>query len=100
MDYRVTWTPQAKADLKSIGDYIARDSKVYASNFVKKLRQAARALRYFPKRGRVVPEYEDPEVRQILLRKYRIIYRVKESSVEIVRIIHGARDLKTAMESQ
>ena len=52
---------------------------------------AARSLATFSERGHVVPEYEDRTIREIIVRHYRLIYRVQPERVEVLRIIHGAR---------
>jgi toxin ParE1/3/4 len=43
-------------------------------------------------RGRIVPELEQPHIRELLVRRHRLIYEVFESKVEILAFIHGARD--------
>jgi plasmid stabilization system protein ParE len=48
-------------------------------------------LELFPYSGRVVPEYNQPNLREIIYQNYRVIYRVKTGLIEIVRITHGAR---------
>jgi len=47
----------------------------------------------FAERGRPVPEYEDPTVRELVVRKYRLVYRLAALRVEILRVIHGAREM-------
>jgi len=48
----------------------------------------------YPKVGRIVPETNDETVRELLYQRYRIIYRVKGDSIEMLSVIHGARDLE------
>jgi len=48
----------------------------------------------FPKMGRIVPELENLEIREIIYRNFRVVYRLKENILEIIRIIHGSRHLK------
>jgi toxin ParE1/3/4 len=57
-------------------------------------RDAARSLRQFANRGRVVPEENDPSIRELFVQSYRLIYRVHGSEVQIIGFIHGARDLR------
>jgi plasmid stabilization system protein ParE len=45
----------------------------------------------FPEMGRIVPEYKNPSLREKILGDYRIVYRLKENSIEIVIIVHGSR---------
>jgi addiction module RelE/StbE family toxin len=93
MDREIVWTLRATADLESIVEYIFRDSEFYATAVARELVTAARSLTTHAERGRMVPEYEDPTVREIIVRRYRLIYRVKPERIEVLRIIHGARQM-------
>jgi toxin ParE1/3/4 len=97
MDREVVWSLLASADLESLVEHIFRDSEFYAAAVARELVAAARSLATFSERGRVVPEYEDPTVRQVIIRRYRLIYRVRSDRVEVLRIIHGARQLPPAV---
>lgn len=94
MDREVIWTDSAWNDLQEIADYIAKDSAHYAAAFVREARDAARSLTTLSERGRVVPEMNDPTIRELFVRSYRLIYQVKISQVTIIGLIHGARDLQ------
>lgn len=93
MDWQVKWTQLAWTDLESIAEYIARDSKNYASAFVREVREASRSLRKFPERGRIVPELNDTSIRELLIGSYRLIYKIENENVFIIAFVHGARDL-------
>jgi toxin ParE1/3/4 len=93
MDREIVWTLRATADLESIVEYIFRDSEFYATAVARELIAAARSLTTFAERGRMVPEFEDPTVREIIVRRYRLIYRVKPQRIEVLRIIHGAQQI-------
>jgi len=93
MDRRVVWTDAAWNDLETAADYIAKDSPRYAGAFVREIRAAARSLVQFSERGRVVPEFGKPEIRELLVRSYRLVYTVTTDTVRILGFIHGARDL-------
>jgi toxin ParE1/3/4 len=93
MARRVTWTESAGQDLKEIWEYIARDSLMYAGTFVRKAREAARSLNDSSERGRVVPEYDTPDIRELIVGNYRLVYQVTADDVFILRFIHGARQL-------
>lgn len=89
----VIWTETALKDLDQAAEFIARDSKFYAAAFVREARQAARSLKRFSDRGRVVPEVGKPEIRELLVRRYRLVYKMEGTNkIYIVRFIHGARD--------
>ena len=99
MAYRVVWSPRALDDADSIASYIARDSTAHASAVVGKIIRATRILRRFPHAGRIVPEFEDPELRERFVYSYRIIYRVHGPIVTIAAVIHGKRQLETVEPS-
>ncbi len=88
---RIIWSPNASDDLESICEYIAIDSKYYARLFAKRVIKAIERLIVFPESGRIVPEYNLRNIREIIYQNYRIVYRVKSETVEIVTIVHGAR---------
>jgi toxin ParE1/3/4 len=68
---QVHWTEIALADLKEVHDYIARDSAYYAAAFVGRVCVSAASLNHFPRRCRMVPEFDDPAVRDMIIGKYR-----------------------------
>ena len=90
---KIIWTKPAVQDLESIKAYIAKDSEYYAIRFVEKVIEAIDELQDLPLRGRSVPEAEEGNIRELLFRNYRIIYRVETESISILTIIHGSRDL-------
>ena len=87
----IRWTLQAAEDLESIADFISQDSPHYARLFVIDVLEAVERLSNFPKSGRVVPEVDDPVIREIILGNYRIIYRATGNSAEILTVYHGSR---------
>jgi plasmid stabilization system protein ParE len=76
-----------------VADYIARDSAFYAATFVQEVKEAAASLVDFAERGQIVPEFGDESIRELLVRSYRLIYKVSEKQVLILTLIHGARRL-------
>jgi len=88
---RIIWSPDAAADLEDICDYIAKDSEHYARVFAQEVINAIERLLLFPESGRIVPEYNQKDMREIIFQNYRIVYRIKSDAVEIVTITHGAR---------
>ncbi|MEN6627695.1 MAG: type II toxin-antitoxin system RelE/ParE family toxin [Candidatus Sumerlaeia bacterium] len=87
----VRWTPQAADDLQSIIEFAAHDSPAYARLLAIDIFEAIEQLATFPRSGRMVPEIQSPEIRELLLGNYRMIYRAKPEVVEILTIYHGAR---------
>jgi addiction module RelE/StbE family toxin len=88
---RIIWSPDAAADLEAICEYIAKDSEYYARVFAQGVVNTVERLLIFPESGRVVPEYNRKDLREIIFQNYRIVYRIKSDAVEIVTITHGAR---------
>jgi addiction module RelE/StbE family toxin len=91
----VIWSTPARNDLKQIYDYIAKDSKYYATNVVEKIITKAENLNEFPEIGRVVPEIGDDNVRELVIYSYRLIYEVVPDNVQILAIIHGKRNFSS-----
>jgi len=100
MDRRVVWTETAWSDLELVVTYIAKDSSHYAAAFAREPRDASRSPSQLSNRGRAVPEFDDPTVREIFVRSYRLIYTVTEDAVYILGFVHGARDLKALWERE
>lgn len=94
MDRKVIWSYEATADLGSLAEYIERDSVFYAAAFVKEILNASRSLNKFSERGRIVPELTNPNIRELFVREYRLIYSIEEPRVIILGLIHGKRDPK------
>ena len=86
------WSPRSLLDLEGIRVHIARDSEVYAALVVQRLIAAAERLPDFPKQGRVVPEIGDETLRELIIRPYRLVYRISEGErVAIVTVFRASR---------
>lgn len=90
---KIQWTDPASDDVVAIRDYISRDSDHYAQQFASRIIEIVDELADFPRRGRHVPESDDPDVRELLFQNYRIMYRVEPERVLVLAVVHGARDL-------
>jgi addiction module RelE/StbE family toxin len=90
----VRWSEQASGDLEAIHSYIARDSPFYASRTVEQMLQAIDRLEQFPELGRMVPEFQRPDIRELIVGAYRIVYQRETDTVGLVTIVHGARLLR------
>jgi plasmid stabilization system protein ParE len=94
----IRWSPKAAQQLEAIVEYIGRDSERYATIFARKILQIVKFIPSYPRAGRVVPEYDDVNLREKIHRGYRIVYRLTPQAIEIVSICHGSRLLKNAMQ--
>jgi toxin ParE1/3/4 len=89
---KIVFSPLAKLDLKEIIDFIKRDSLHYAILESKKIQAAINGLMKHSLMGRVVPEIENNQYRELIFRNYRIIYRiVSEEQINILTIHHHSR---------
>jgi len=89
--------PQAIRDVDDIWLYIAEHDPIAATRMVDRLITQVARLADFPNSGRARPEI-GMDARGIVVGKYLVLYRVTSEAVEIVRVIHGARDLSGALE--
>ena len=93
MGYQVALSPSARRDLRAIVRYISLDSPERAVTFGQFLLNSTKRLADFPEMGRVVPEFDDPSIRGIVVRSYRVIHRIDHADcrVDVARFWHGAR---------
>ena len=90
---RVAWTDQASQMLDEAVAYIAQDSRLAAEGLLTEALHAADSLDTFSERGRVVPEFGQANIRQLLVRRYCLLYEVTPDEVQILAFVRGARDL-------
>ena len=89
----VYWTRNAKGELRAIHDYIAQNSPQYAQGMVDRITRRTEQLASQPQLGAVVPEYSEASIRELLVYPYRVLYRIGASRVEVLSVVHGARQL-------
>ena len=98
---KIRWTEKSSTHLMAIHDYIAKDSKTYATRFIKSLIKASSKLEIMPRCGRIVPEFETYGFREVIYKSYRIIYRIiDDDNVEILAVVHGAREIKPIFQEE
>ena len=88
---RVVWTRRAVENLEAIRTYIVRSSERYAALHAERLFAAADRLQHFPESGRIVPELQRPDIREVLVGSYRIVSLVGPGVVHVLPVFHGAR---------
>jgi addiction module RelE/StbE family toxin len=95
--FRVQWAEAAVRDLEELISYIAADSSLNAERILDKLEKRAQTLESTPVRGRVVPELAHFGIRnwrELIVKPYRIIYRIDEDTVNVLAMLDGRRDLQ------
>ena len=86
---RVIWSPLALERVNEIADYIAENNLEAAKLFVLDVFGAVDRLKAFPNSGRVVPEVKRQNIREIIFKNYRVVYRVERKRVSILTVRHG-----------
>ena len=87
----VHWTDTAIAHLVAIYERIAQDASLYAQRMVDRLTKRSEQIATFPESGRMVPEYEAPDIREVIESPYRIIYRIKADQIDVLAVVHSAQ---------
>lgn len=88
---KVNWTAAARAQLRDIHTFIDRSSPQYAKKIVDRLTRRSLQIATFPRSGRVVPEANDVNIREVFEGSYRIIYHLLDDEVDIIAVVHSAR---------
>jgi addiction module RelE/StbE family toxin len=91
---QISWTKKSLKDLRAINDYISLDSSFYSALFISKLISRVDQLIEFPESGRMVPEKNVHEIRELIEGNYRIFYRLQKEKITILRIHNAARRIK------
>ncbi len=95
---KVYWANRAKDRLKLIHDYISEDSPKLALRVVDRLTARSMQLNELANSGRKVPEYQRNDVREILDRPYRIIYKIKSDRIDVLTVMHYRQILPADIE--
>ncbi|MBK6422856.1 MAG: type II toxin-antitoxin system RelE/ParE family toxin [Gemmatimonadetes bacterium] len=85
----ILWTATAVGHLAAIHEYISQTSPFYADRMVQRILARGPQLTTFPDSGRAVPEVGRSDIREVIEGPYRVIYRVTESQVAVLAVVHG-----------
>ena len=77
--------------LLAIYEWIARDSPLYALQIMDNLTKRSQQMSDFPFSGRMVPEFEVQDLREVIEGAYRIIYRVTADQIDVLAVVHGTQ---------
>ncbi len=92
----VNWTTLSLENINDIAGFISNDSLKYAELFVEKIFERVKILENFPKSGRVVPEINNENIRELIFGNYRIVYKLYETYLDILTVHHSARLLSNS----
>lgn len=88
---KVHWTDTAVEHLAAIHAYVSQSSPTYAQRVVDRLTRRSQQISDFPLSGRTVREFDMPQIRQVIEGPFRIIYHIKPDQIDVLAVIHGAR---------
>ncbi len=91
---KIRWTRESLLRLFEIEDFIAQDSPDRARQFVDQLIEHAESIPDNPFSGRIVPEISNTDIRELIFKKYRIVYRINENDIDILTVFEGHRLLR------
>jgi len=91
---KLAWSARAREDLRDIHRYIALDDPRAARRWVARLREKIKMACSVPRVGRIVPEYEDDLLREMIEGTYRIIYTITPTTIYVVTVLEGHRLLR------
>ena len=86
---KIKWTQKAQSDLVGIARYIQADNVDAAKRLLINLRKRVLLLQDNVFLGRVVPEVSNKMIREVIYKNYRIIYRIKSDTIEIITVFEG-----------
>lgn len=90
----VTWSDHAKADLRHIHDFIAAGSRHYAKTVTQGIVDKTMRLSELPRIGKVVPELDDEDIREVHMYSYRILYEIKADHTHVLAVVHKRQDFQ------
>jgi toxin ParE1/3/4 len=96
---KVRLTPEAETDLEGIGDRIAQRNPWRAITYVQELRLRCIRISEYPRAGPPRPQWGE-DIRIAVHGKYLIVYRARDETVHVLRVVHGARDLDALFERE
>ena len=94
----IVWSDRALRDLEAIDEYVAQDNPAAAARWIDKIIKTVEEAASAPLAGRVVPEMPQPDLREYLLKSYRIVYRVSDEQIEVVTVFEGHHRLPTGLD--
>ncbi|MDF5735043.1 MULTISPECIES: type II toxin-antitoxin system RelE/ParE family toxin [unclassified Nostoc] len=95
---KVFWTETAVNHLSSIYTYIFQNSPHYPQRLVERLTQRSEQIAQFPLSGRIIPEFETKQIREVIEGSYRIIYYIKSDQIDVLAVLHGSQQIESIID--
>ena len=89
MKTTILWSERARLDVLEIGDFIARDKPKAAATWVGKILHAVQRTARFPASGRIVPEIDRSDIREVVFDNYRIVYQLREGTIIVLTVFES-----------
>ena len=90
---KIIWSPLAIDRTTEIAEYIAQDNPSAAALWVETLFDKVQLLKSSPQSGRVMPETDRKDIRELIYGNYRIIYKVEKTRISVLTVRHGKQIL-------
>jgi len=91
---KIKWTEESLDQLADIEVYIAKDSPARAVHFVDQIIEYVLLLEGNPRAGRMVPEISNADIRELIFKKYRVVYKLMKNQIEILTVFEGHKLLQ------
>lgn len=90
----IHWSNKVFDDILSIKEHLSHSSEVLGEIFVDKVFEKVELLKTFPRMGKMVEEFNRKDIRELIFKQYRIVYRIKnEERITILTIQHSSRPM-------
>lgn len=90
---QIVWSPLAVERISELVDYIAQDKPMAADKWIRAVFSKVEQLQSNPEIGRIVPEINEREFREIIYGNYRVIYHIGTKQISILTVRHGKQIL-------
>lgn len=95
---KVHFTDAALVHLDGIFAYVSRDSEHYARRVIDRILEKIQSAATMPRAASIVPEYGREDVREVFRYNYRIIYRILPNQIDVLAVVHDAKQLPTRFD--
>jgi toxin ParE1/3/4 len=89
---RIVWSPQSLRDLDAIHESIAKDSEHLAGLAIARIFSAVKRLIQFPHAGAYCARADEPEIREVIVGRFRVVYRVRDQLLEVATVFRASRE--------